>query len=894
MKKQKRIFLAFFAFIALVFCPSANALMQKVELTSVEIIDKSSTVTAEEPAFTNNTISSNITFGKEGDSIELKLRLKNTSEEDFKITGISDNTTSNFATEYNYSGNTVIAGDSTDIIAKMSYAQKVLNVDKISFDDITITLELTKMDGTKEIAIINPKTNDNIIFYVIIAAASALILIAIAIISHEKKTKYIAGIIALIGIITFPAAAIAIEEEGSSVGLSNIDLIGEFEVYTIQIDPNNGQNPTEKPVTYGNTLGDLPSAPQKDGYDFDKWVDGDGNPVDANTTITSQITVTANYTPKNYGINYNLDGGTLVNANRTSYTIETDTFTLVNPSKEYYDFAGWTGSNGTTPQKDVSVQKGTTGELTYTANYAPKNYTITFNPNGGEIAETDATRSIAYGSPLGALPSATNGENALAGWFTAAEGGDKIDANTVVSGETEYFAQWLDNRTLASNIVANEANDLGEYTINFARGAKVSDNVKTANGNGVNEYTENGQTIYYYRGEIEDNNVIWADKCWKILRTTATGGTKIVYNGEPTEVEVNGEMTYQCLATGADTLIKDENGNNYFEYNDGDGCESSGKCTYAYMGYMYGATPIPDKVYPKSNEYVFSDSVTRNGNTYTLNTSPGHSITGAWADVRTEAGQKYRYFCTTQGNTCNNAQIAYINDTNPRQSLSNINTLIIGFVRIGGYNDIDDYMRAVNANDKDSIAKTAIESWYERNLLDKGDDLEDAIFCNERTMKNGALANNLSDRDAGVLSRTISYMRLNGAASDSELIPSLDCSNTNDSFTTDPANGNGKLKYKIGMITADEATLSSLSVKNNNYQTSYLYSGEEIWTMTPMGLIAGHIPNVLKVSVYSITGESPHETNAGYNIGIRPAVSLKAGTRFLSGDGTNTNPYRTE
>jgi hypothetical protein len=38
--------------------------------------------------------------------------------------------------------------------------------------------------------------------------------------------------------------------------------------------------------------------------------------------------------------------------------------------------------------------------------------------------------------------------------------------------------------------------------------------------------------IYYYRGNV-DNNVLFANKCWKIVRTTETGGTKLIYNGNP-------------------------------------------------------------------------------------------------------------------------------------------------------------------------------------------------------------------------------------------------------------------------------------------------------------------------------------------------------------------------
>lgn len=44
-------------------------------------------------------------------------------------------------------------------------------------------------------------------------------------------------------------------------------------------------------------------------------------------------------------------------------------YTLPTPVKEGFVFEGWTGSNGTTPQKEVTITSGTTGNLTYTANW---------------------------------------------------------------------------------------------------------------------------------------------------------------------------------------------------------------------------------------------------------------------------------------------------------------------------------------------------------------------------------------------------------------------------------------------------------------------------------------------------------------------------------------------
>ena len=887
MKRRKRIFMAFFAVMAVLFAPVANAATQKIELIDARIIDKSATVTADELDFTDNTISSNITFGKEKDSIEIEFQLKNTSDEDYRITGVTDNTSSNLATEYHYSSDVVTKDSTTDVRAIITYAQKALNVDKISFDNITITFELTKEDGTKETFTLNPKTNDNIINYVIIAAVSTVALITI-ITSKKKQTKFIACVAMLIGAIVLPMTTIALEEEDSAIKLTNIDIIGEYEAYAISFNPDNGDDETTKEIRYGTTIAELPAAPNKNGYEFSKWVDEDGNEVTADTRITAQISVKASYTPIDYDINYTLNDGSVEN-NPTSYNIETDTFTLNEPTKQHYVFVGWTGSNGTNPQKQVSISRGTTGELNYTANYTPKTYTITFNATDGQIADTDMTRNVAYGNQIGDLPTATQEGFGLAGWFTSADGGTKIDKNTIVSGSTEYYAHWLDNSTLATNIVAGKANQSSEYEIDFIKKAVISDNVVTANGNGVNQYREGNRDIYYFRGEIYDNNVIWADKCWKILRTTKTGGTKLVYNGEPTEVDVDGETTLQCLATGQETLIEnvldEEATDRFVSYNDGDACDVEGACSIAYMGYMYGTPSMIYKFRPTSTStYYFSDSVTVGSTKSTLVTGNGHSYKGSWQneDFRNQVKENHHYFCPLNNKyECNNSQLKW-KFYAPSQ-------YIIYALSLNGYDNPDDLIADMQQDISDSNVKRIIDTWYEQNLAGKADDLEDTVFCGEKDFGKGPLYDH---KNSGVNSYTVVSRRV-GGYDNQRAVPSLDC-NSKYAYTTSDANGNGKLKYKIGLISADEAALAGAG-RMDAAPEGYLTGGVKYWTMSPYAMVGSTPYHIVVGHNGGQTSEYIRKSgNSTLNIGIRPSVSLKAGTRFTGGSGLKTDPYIVE
>ena len=88
---------------------------------------------------------------------------------------------------------------------------------------------------------------------------------------------------------------------------------------------------------------------------------------DEATNISATIHV---YIEPTYTITYELHGGTCKPENPGGYTVDTPTFTLVNPTKEGYTFIGWTGSNGSTPQMEVTIPIGSTGNKSYEAHWA--------------------------------------------------------------------------------------------------------------------------------------------------------------------------------------------------------------------------------------------------------------------------------------------------------------------------------------------------------------------------------------------------------------------------------------------------------------------------------------------------------------------------------------------
>ena len=99
---------------------------------------------------------------------------------------------------------------------------------------------------------------------------------------------------------------------------------------------------------------------------------------------------------------------------------------------------------------------------------------------------------------------------------------------------------------------------------------KVRSGVSGTNGIYTTTATEGNVPVYYFRGDADkvNNNIIFNNMCWKIIRTTETGGIKIIYNGTPTDSKCETQ-------TGTSTQIGESAFNT--SYNDN-----------AYVGYMYG------------------------------------------------------------------------------------------------------------------------------------------------------------------------------------------------------------------------------------------------------------------------------------------------------------------
>lgn len=170
--------------------------------------------------------------------------------------------------------------------------------------------------------------------------------------------------------------------ESTLMPTSNVTYYAHWTLvnYTITYNLNGGSMSEEK-TSYNIETADytLPT-PTRNAYEFSGWYTASDFSGTALTQISQgsagNKTFYAKWTPKTYEITYNLDGSSM-SGQKTSYTIETDSFTLPTPTKTGYTFLGWTGSNGTTPQTSVSIVKGSVDNKTYTAHWKVNSYTYT-------------------------------------------------------------------------------------------------------------------------------------------------------------------------------------------------------------------------------------------------------------------------------------------------------------------------------------------------------------------------------------------------------------------------------------------------------------------------------------------------------------------------------------
>ena len=237
--------------------------------------------------------------------------------------------------------------------------------------------------------------------------------------------------------------------------------------YTITLDTNGG--PVVSPIKY--TVEDLFTLPYilRPGYEFAGWtLDGSGmlpfTPLIIYPGTTGDLHYKAEWRLAEYTITMDLDGGS--GQEKVVYTITDEDFELPTPTRNGYEFVGWTGERITTPQTSVRIPKGSTGNKAYTANWKVIRYTITLVTNGGAVIAS--IRYTVEDSVTLPIPPERPGYE-FAGWVLDGSGQFPSTPMIIPAGSTGdrlYKAEWRVATYTITYVSHGKAYNWVQYTIN--------------------------------------------------------------------------------------------------------------------------------------------------------------------------------------------------------------------------------------------------------------------------------------------------------------------------------------------------------------------------------------------------------------------------------------------
>jgi len=255
--------------------------------------------------------------------------------------------------------------------------------------------------------------------------------------------------------------------------------------YTITLDTNGG--PVVSPIKY--TVEDTFTLPYilRPGYEFAGWtLDGSGmlpfTPLIIYPGTTGDLHYKAEWRLAEYTITMDLDGGS--GQEKVVYTITDEDFELPTPTRNGYEFVGWTGERITTPQTSVKIPKGSTGNKAYTANWKVIRYTITLVTNGGAVIAS--IRYTVEDSVTLPIPPDRPGYE-FSGWVL--DGSGQFPSTPMIipkgsTGDRIYKAEWR----------------VATYTITFVSHGRVYNWVQYTINNQVYFGTPEEDPSYYLPG----------------------------------------------------------------------------------------------------------------------------------------------------------------------------------------------------------------------------------------------------------------------------------------------------------------------------------------------------------------------------------------------------------
>ena len=438
-----------------------------------------------------------------------------------------------------------------------------------------------------------------------------------------------------------------------------------------------------------------------------------------------------------------------------------------------------------------------------------------------------------------------------------------------------------------------------------------------------------GQTVtaqnVYFNQCADKRNIIFGGFCWQMIRTTETGGIKMIYNGEAVNgkcegtrgahkgiVQINNtnqvlnssylygsSFTYDINTnefTLVDTISATWSDSTYEDLIGKFTCKSTSDiCTTIYQinGYSsntegYTSSYIIDntnyagigtssfnalthspamvgymfnKVYKNTNNAPVSGMLTGNDVTYSNGVYTLLPASGE-GTLGTILDNVHHYTCNNTTGTCNKVRYYYYEDY---------------YIELDGEANIEEAINNMlyddNVNRYNSSIKGIIDAWYAENLSSKTSMIEDTVYCNARNIIN---QNNNGWNKDGDLTIFMSFKNdsLNG---------DLSCPYETDQFAVE--NTNAKLTYPVALVTNEEL----YKLTNNNsisYYEFFTKTNTAWWNLSPSYFYISDASVRGVLSVGSLNVFFVGDANS-----VRPSISLNSSVAITEGDGSEESPF---
>lgn len=213
--------------------------------------------------------------------------------------------------------------------------------------------------------------------------------------------------------------------------------------FKVTFDANGGSASSDFiGATFKQSYGELPTA-SRTGYTFNGWFTDPkgGVQITSSSTVTTTIdhTLYAHWTANTYTVTFDASGGS-VSSKTKSVTFDGTYGDIPSPTRTGYTFNGWYSSSASGSQVTSKTKVTTASDHTIIASWTANVYTLSFDVNGG--SGSPSTKKVAYDSAYGELPKISRDYYDFAGWYTAADGGTKVSADTIMTGDTKLYAHW--------------------------------------------------------------------------------------------------------------------------------------------------------------------------------------------------------------------------------------------------------------------------------------------------------------------------------------------------------------------------------------------------------------------------------------------------------------------